>query len=96
MQHRPVFYLAALTLFVPCALRAQRVDPEHSLYGSGRAALSQRYLQPALEAVRSGGGVPEIANAIADAGFNSEYDSGIYGRRVWGATSAILRRQDCP
>ncbi len=73
-------------------------DPP-SLLESGNAAFfsqNQRYLRPALAAQEAGADVAGIANAIANAGFNSEYASGIYGNNVKGAADAIARRKDCP
>jgi hypothetical protein len=68
----------------------------NDLYLSGRAALlsqNSRYLNPALAAQRSGGGIRDIAAAIAGAGFNSEPID--YGARVSGAGDAIRRRRHC-
>lgn len=57
---------------------------------------ARRYLDPAVAAQTSGGDVADIANAIAGAGFNSEYVFGVYGNNVNDAAKAIARRKDCP
>jgi len=57
---------------------------------------NRRYLDPALAAQASGGNIADIANAIAGAGFNSEYSTGVYGNNVNEAAKAIARRKDCP
>jgi RHS repeat-associated protein len=69
-----------------------------SLLASGRAALSSangRYLNPALEAQRRGGSVADIGNAIANAGFNSEYAQGVYGDNIQGTHDSVQRRIHC-
>ena len=72
-------------------------DP--GLLDSGESALfsqNSRYLQAALDAQASGGNIAAIANAIAAAGFNSEYTNGGYGSNVNDAAQAIANRKNCP
>ena len=69
------------------------------LVASGQAALfsyNSQYLQAALDAQGAGGSIADIANAIAAAGFNSEYATGVYGNNVAAAAAAIALRQNCP
>lgn len=71
----------------------------NNLLASGRSALSaqdRRYLKAALEAQQNGESISGIANAVATAGFNSEYPAGVYGETVKDAAEAIARRKDCP
>lgn len=71
-----------------------------SLLPSGQSALSSangRYLRPALDAQANGGTAADIARAIANAGFNSEFnDEGVtYGSNVQGTFNSIQRRLHC-
>jgi hypothetical protein len=66
---------------------------------SGLSALlsfNDQYLNAALAAQAAGGNTAAIANAIAAAGYNSEYQNGGYGANVAGAAQAIASRQNCP
>jgi len=69
----------------------------NNLLASGQGALTAqggRYLTPALGAQNAGGSFADIANAIADAGFNTEPEVD-YGQKVTDTHTAILRRKDC-
>ena len=69
------------------------------LLSSGENALfsqDERYLCAAMGAQNAGGDIAAIANAIAAAGFNSEYSNGGYGTNVNGAAQAIAARINCP
>lgn len=68
------------------------------LAASAISALSSfggKYLAAGLTVQQSGGSVAAVAQAIADAGFNSEYGSGVYGSNVQSALDTINRRRDC-
>ncbi len=71
-----------------------------SLLASGQSALSsadKRYLTPALAAQSKGGTAADIARAIANAGFNSEFgDDGVtYGNRIGDTFKSVTRRLKC-
>jgi carbohydrate-binding DOMON domain-containing protein len=72
---------------------------DSGLFDSAVSALTSfgnKYLKAALAAQSAGDDIAAIAQAIADAGFNSEYDPGVYGSKVNDAAQAIGSRKDCP
>lgn len=71
----------------------------NGLAASGMSALTSfggKYLNAALAAQAAGGSAAAIAQAIANADFNSEYGPGGYGNKVGGTAQLIQARKDCP
>jgi len=72
-------------------------DP--GLLDSAESALTSfgdKYLKAGLAAQANGGTIADIAQAMANAGFNSEYGPGVYGSKVNDAAQAIAARENCP
>jgi hypothetical protein len=63
---------------------------------SALTSFGGKYLAAALAAQAAGSSGGAIAQAVADAGFNSEYGPGVYGGVVQGAFNLIQARKDCP
>ena len=62
---------------------------------SALTSFGGKYLTAALGAQNSGGLISTIAQAIANAGFNSEYGPGVYGGKVQQSADSIKLRKDC-
>jgi hypothetical protein len=63
---------------------------------SALTSFGGKYLTAGLTAQGAGGSLAMVVQAIADAGFNSEYGPGVYGGNVKGAADSISMRKDCP
>jgi RHS repeat-associated protein len=63
---------------------------------SALTSFGGKYLNAALAAQSASGSLAAIVQAIADAGFNSEYGPGVYGGKVKDAFDSIQHRKDCP
>ena len=63
---------------------------------SALSSFNNKYLYAALAAAYPGGLAQQIAQAIVDAGFNNQYDPGVYAGIVVIRANMIKIRENCP